>query len=267
MKNRLAGLLFAWCLSAFASAASVIDPIADYLRGDNPNAYSDNTIRKDSYYSDFRVFRADLDLNNDGRREVLVSSTKDSDGKQGNVWAVYANTQAGYTKIGTMTFSPNSFYLGPIEDFGDYGLVTFKPTGEGEGMLSAYLFSGMVVRDVAITSVTRDSPTVDSDTGRPMGQAIVDKYMNQAANAADAITSTNAATLAKQYGLRIAGDQQTQSSPFSAPSSPDSSSSSEAVQSSSPSSKAEASRLIPWTLLIVILALVTVGTVVWVKRG
>lgn len=188
---------------------------------------------------------------------------RDQDGQQGNVWSVYVKTADGYTEIGTMTFNPKGFYLGPIDDLGDYGLVTFRLAGSGgEGMLSAYLFNGNTVREVEIASVTRDL-----QSGQLQGEAMVDKYMNQATDGADPLSSSNAAALAKRYGMgidgQIAGDQQTQ--PFSAPSSPDSSSSS--VQSSSPSSKAEASRSIPWALVIVILALVIVGAVAWVKRG
>jgi hypothetical protein len=243
-------------LASLSAARGVSDPVQNYLSNFSP-LDGDKTI-----YSNDTLLRLELDLDGDGQYEVLLSMARDQDGEKGNVWSVYVNTTEGYTGIGTMTFSPRGFYLGPIDDLGDYGLVTFKPAGGVEGMLSAYLFDGVAVREIQIASVTRDP-----QSGELRGQAMVDKYLSQATDGADPLTSTNAATLAKQYGLRIAGDQQTQSSPFSAPSSPDSSASSGPVQSSSPSSKAEASRLIPWTVLIVILALVTVGAVVWVKRG
>jgi len=244
-------------LAGVSAARGVSDPIQDYLSNFSPLSGGR------AIHSSDTLLRLDLDLDGDGQNELLLSMARDQDGQQGNVWSVYVKTADGYTEIGTMTFNPKGFYLGPIDDLGDYGLVTFRPAGSGgEGMLSAYLFNGNTVREVEIASVTRDP-----QSGQLQGEAMVDKYMNQATDGADPLSSSNAATLAKRYGMgidgQIAGDQQTQ--PFSAPSSPDSSSSS--VQSSSPSSKAEASRSIPWALVIVILALVIVGAVAWVKRG
>jgi hypothetical protein len=257
VKLALAAILV---LAGVSAALAQNDPARDYLSNFSP-LDGDKTI-----YSTDTLLRLELDLDGDGQYEVLLSMARDQDGKLGNVWAVYANTAAGYTKAGTITFNPKSFYLGPIEDLGDYGLVTFKPTGESEGMLSAYLFSDTAVRDIDIASGTRDSPTVDSDTGRPIGQAIVDKYMNQTADAADAVTSTNAATLAKQYGLKVAGDQQTPS--LQTASSPSSPAPSQTDPSSSPRPPTEAFRSFPWTLLIVILflALVAIGGMIWLRR-
>jgi hypothetical protein len=255
-----AAIVFILALAGVSAALAQNDPARDYLSNFSP-LDGDKTI-----YSTDALLRLELDLDGDGQYEVLLSMARDQDGKLGNVWAVYANTNAGYTRAGTITFNPKTFYLGPIEDLGDYGLVTFKPTGEGEGTLSAYLFNEEGVRDIDIASVTRDSPTVDSDTGRPIGQAIVDKYMSQTADAADAVTSTNAAALAKQYGLRVAGDQQTSS--VRTASSPSSSAPSQTDPSSSPLPPTEASGSLPWTLLIVILflALVAIGAMIWLRR-
>jgi hypothetical protein len=253
-------IVFILALASVSAALGQNDPARDYLSNFSP-LDGDKTI-----YSTDNLLRLELDLDGDGQYEVLLSMARDQDGKIGNVWAIYANTATGYAKAGTMTFNPRSFYLGPIEDLGDYGLVTFKPTGEGEGTLSAYLFNQEGVRDIDIALVTRDSPTVDSDTGRPIGQAIVDKYMSQTADAADAVTSTNAAALAKQYGLRVAGDQQTSS--VRTASSPSSPAPSQTDPSSSPLPPTEASRSLPWTLLIVILflALVAIGGMIWLRR-
>jgi hypothetical protein len=253
-------IVFILALASVSAALAQNDPARDYLSNFSP-LDGDKTI-----YSTDTLLRLELDLDGDGQYEVLLSMARDQDGKLGNVWAVYANTAAGYTKAGTMTFNPKSFYLGPVEELGDYGLVTYKLTGESEGMLSAYLFNDTAVRNIDIALITPDSPTVDSDTGQPRGQAIVDKYMSQTADAADALTSTNAAALAKQYGLKVAGDQQTPS--LRTASSPSSPAPSQTDPSSSPRPPTEASRSLPWLLLIVILslALVAVGGMIWLKR-
>lgn len=251
-----AAVIFLLILASFSAALGSTDPARDYLSTFAPLG-GDNAI----YFSD-TLLRLELDLDGDGQDEVLLSMARDQDGKLGNVWAVFAKTPTGYTKVGTMTFNPKSFYLGPIEDLGDYGLVTFKPTGEGKGTLSACLFNGASLRNIEITSVTPDAPTRDPELDRPIGQAIVDKYMSQAADAADALTSMNAGDLATKYGLKVAGEKPASSISSSTVSSPSS-----VERSSSPSSASQASRSIPWIWMIVILALVAVGTVAWLKHG
>ena len=237
------------------------DPARDYLSNFSPLS-GEKTIQSNDI-----LLRLELDLDGDGQYEVLLSMARDQDASQTNVWTVYANTAAGYIKTGTMSFNPRSFYLGPIEDLGDYGLVTFKSTGEGEGMLSAYLFDGIGVRDIEIAPVTRDSPIVDPESGQPRGRAIVYKYTSQAADAADAVASTSAAALAKQYGLKVAGDQPAPSLPVSSPTPPFSPVSSGPEQSSPPGTETKTSRSFPWTFLIVVLVLVAIGTLAWRKHG
>jgi hypothetical protein len=250
-----AALVFILALASISAALGITDPARDYLSTFSPLG-GDNAI-----YSSDTLLRLELDLDGDGQYEVLLSMARDQDGKLGNVWAVFAKTPTGYTKIGTMTFNPKSFYLGPIEDLGDYGLVTFKPTGEGTGTLSAYLFNGASLRNVEITSVTPDTPTRDPELDRPVGQAIVDKYMRQAADATGALTSSNAGDLAKKYDLKVAGKKPAptiSSSTIPSPSSAD--------QSASPRSTSQASRSLPWIWGIIVLVLVAIGWIAWAKR-
>ena len=241
-----AAIVFILVLVGISAALAVNDPARDYLSTFSPPD-GDKAI-----YSSDTLLRLELDLDGDGQNEVLLSMARDQNGKLGNIWTVYAKVPTGYKKVGTMTFDPKSFYLGPIDELGDYGLVTFRPTGDGKGSLSAYLFNGATLHDVEITSVTPDAPTRDAETDRPIGQAIVDKYMSQAADAADALTPINAGDLAKKYDLKVAGDQPRASVPSSI--------------ASPPRSETESSRSIPWTLFILIPALVAIGVVVWAKR-
>jgi hypothetical protein len=246
-------LIFA---SAFTAAAS--DPEELYLSNFSP-LRGDKTIA-----SNDTLLRLELDLDGDGQYEVLLSMARDEDGDKGNVWSVYANTSSGYIAAGTMTFNPKSFYLGPIDDLGDYGLVTFRSGTGGEGMLVSYLFSGTSVRLVEIASVTRDP-----QSGQLRGQPLVDKYMNQTADGADAVTSTNAATLARKFGVKVdpKGNPPAQPNPYSTSAPWDSSSSARSDQSSSPGSKTESSWSIPWTwLIVIIVVLVTAGDLLWIRR-
>ena len=250
-----AAVVFILALAGISAAFGSTDPARDYLSTFAPLG-GNNAL-----YSSDSLLRLELDLDGDGQDEVLFSMARDQDGKLGNVWVVFSKMPTGYRKIGTMTFNPKSFYLGPIEELGDYGLVTFKPTGEGKGTLSAYLFNGAAIRDVEITSVTPDTPTRDPELDRPIGQAIVDKYMSQAADAADALTSSNAGDLANKYGLKVAGGQ-----PAASISSSTTSPGTSDDQSASPTATSHASRFIPWIGVTVALALAAIGTLVWAKR-
>ncbi|MDP9005152.1 MAG: hypothetical protein M3N12_10240 [Verrucomicrobiota bacterium] len=251
-------------LSGIAAAFGDTDPARDYLSNFSP------LDRDKKVYSSDTLLRLELDLDGDGQYEVLLSMARDQDGKGGNVWVVYANTPMGYTRAKgvPVTFNPKSFYLGPIEDVGDYGLVTFNSMGDGGGILLAYLFADLVIREVEVASVTRDAPTVDPESGQLRGQALVDKYMRQAAVATDAVISTNAGILAKQFGLKVAGDPPPKSIPFPSTSRPASGASPEPDQSASPNAQTEVSQSLPWRLLIGILflALVAIGGVAWAKR-
>ena len=159
----------------------------------------DNTTRRDPC-SDFGLFRLDLDLNGDGRAEVLVSSTKDRDGRQGNLWLVYEPSGDGYSQVGEgMTFSGNGFYLGQVDEINRYGLVTFNPAGGGEGHHSfCACLTARPVREIQLASISRDSPT-----GELREQAIIDKYVQRATKGDQLVRSIDAATLAKQYRIKI----------------------------------------------------------------
>jgi hypothetical protein len=252
-------------LAGIAAVFGDNDPARDYLSNFSP------LDRDKKIYSSDTLLRLELDLDGDGQYEVLLSMARDQDGKRGNVWVVYANTPMGYTRAKgvPVTFNPKSFYLGPTEDVGDYGLVTFNSTGDGGGVLLAYQFADLAVREVEVASVTRDAPTVDPESGQLRGQAVVDKYMRHAADAADAVISTNAGILAKQFGLKTAGDQPPKSIPFPSASRSALSASPDPDQSSSPGAQTEGGGSVPWTLLmgiLLILALVAIGAVTWVKR-
>jgi hypothetical protein len=248
-------LLFIFAGAFAAGAAS--DPAELYLSNFSP-LRGDKTIA-----SNDTLLRLELDLDGDGQYEVLLSMARDVDGDKGNVWSVYANTTSGYTTAGKITFNPKSFYLGPIDDLGDYGLVTFKSSVGSEGMLAAYLFNGATVREIEIATITRDP-----ETGQLRGQALIDKYMKQAADGAEAVTSTDAATLARKLGMKVdpKGNPPAQPNPYSTSSASDSSSSAGPDQSSPPTSGAESSWSIRWTLLVVILVLAAAGTAFWIKR-
>jgi hypothetical protein len=244
------------------TALADTDPARDYLSNFAP------LDRDKKIYATDTLLRLELDLDGDGQYEVLLSMARDQDGKRGNVWVVYFNTPMGYTRAKgrAVTFNPKGFYLGPIEDVGDYGLVTFNPTGDGGGTLLAYLVKELSVQEVEVAIVTRDAPTADPETGQPRGQAIVDKYTRQSAVAADAVTSSNAAVLAKQFGLKVAGDQPPKTNPSS--SRPESTPANGPAEPSTPATQTESSESMPWTLLIgiVVLVLLVIGAVVWVKR-
>jgi hypothetical protein len=186
-------------LSALESSGGIPDPVRDYLRPDRPRAYADNTTGEDPYYSDDKVFRLELDLNNDGKKEVLISSTKDRDGKAGNIWTVYKQEENDFSEVGTITFNPNRIYLGQIDQTGSFGLVTFVPGGGGEGSIYAYVFDDSKIEGAEIGEVIRDPAT-----GKLKGNEVWEKYSEKKTVLPDSATRTiDASELAQTYGVRV----------------------------------------------------------------
>src|SRR3977135_868930 len=102
-------------VGAGSIAHAMDDPVQNYLSTFSPLGGTNK------FYSNDRLLRLDLDLDNDGRKEVLLSMARDRNGKQGNIWAVYTRTGNGYSQAGGMTFNHSRFYLGLLGD-GRYGL-------------------------------------------------------------------------------------------------------------------------------------------------
>lgn len=146
-------------------------------------------------FSDDRILSLDLDLNNDGSTETLVSMARNRNGKQGNVWNVY---KADGSSVGTMTFSPSRFYIGALEGE-KYGLATFGPAGAGEGTMWGYVFDGKSIQQIALGNVVLNRKTMKLE-----GEEIINKFLGEKAIVGeDVVTSIGAAELASKYGVKI----------------------------------------------------------------
>lgn len=187
----LVGLLL---ITTGVSLAATNDPVKDFLQKTPPYVREAG-----KFYADDRLLRLDIDLNNDGQSETLVSLARDRDGKQGNIWVVYQMSAEGYIEVGKMTFSPSRFYVGNIDEINRYGLVTFGPSGAGEGVLRAYLFDGSAIQEAQIVAVTRDQQTTELT-----GKTVLDKYLGEKATSGDEVASViDAAELTQKYGITV----------------------------------------------------------------
>ena len=146
-------------------------------------------------FNDDRILSLDLDLNNDGAKETLVSMARNRNGKQGNVWNVY---KANGSSVGIITFSPSRFYIGALEGE-KYGLATFGPAGAGEGTMWGYVFDGKSIQQIALGNVVLNRKTMKLE-----GEEIINKFLGEKAIVGeDFVTSIGAAELASKYGVKI----------------------------------------------------------------
>lgn len=184
------GLLFAlMVVNDFAAN----DPIQDYLQ--QPPPY---TRVAGKFYLDDRLLRLDLDLNNDGSPEILLSLARDRDGKNGNIWKVYEKSGESFKDVGEFVFSASGFYLGKIDEVEEYGLVSFFPSGGGEGTLFAHIFNGRIT-DIKLGEVVKDPQTKVLK-----GAALLSKYMgSNAIIGDDVITVIPIDELASKYGIKV----------------------------------------------------------------
>src|ERR1035437_7806610 len=127
----LSALLFACA----GRGQTVQSPSSNYLA----NALSRNGYLN-AYYIDDKLAILHLDLNHDGKDEVLVSLSRDNSGGDGSNWAVYKENETGFEPVGRMAFNSNRFYLGQIDEIGRYGLLNFSSGGAGEGILMAFVY-------------------------------------------------------------------------------------------------------------------------------
>jgi hypothetical protein len=193
MKTILYSLLALTLMAGQIMASN--DPVKDFLA--SPVSY----LRDPGYYDTDKVLRLDLDLQGNGQIETLVTLNRDRDGKQGNIWKVYKKSADGYQQVGTMTFSPGRFYLGPIDELGKYGLVTFGPGGGGKGVVFAYIYDGSTIQQAAISQVTGE---MDPTTGDRKENKALKKYLHDKVTEGDSvIKKIGAKELAKKYGIKI----------------------------------------------------------------
>ena len=129
--SRFAYLAALLLISAFPPICrgGVGDPVKDFLENRDRGGFRGSV----EFYSDDKVFRFEVDLNNDGKKEVLVSSSHLRNGKQGAVYFVYTPASGGFELVGQMELYSSGFYLGPIDEIQNYGVVKFFPAGGGCG--------------------------------------------------------------------------------------------------------------------------------------
>jgi hypothetical protein len=115
---------------------TVKDPIQDYLHlGDHDQAVELPAFKGLSVL--------ELDVNGDGRPEILVS-TDGYGGRLGNIWTVYLARPDGFERLSSpsrnVIFRSDMFYLGEIETPDArkiQGLLAYYP-GKGGGDLAIY---------------------------------------------------------------------------------------------------------------------------------
>jgi hypothetical protein len=172
---------------------AVLDPVKDFL--ELPPPY----VREHGkYYSDDLLLRLNLDLNNDGNIETLLSLARDRDGKQGNIWALYETNNKEFIKIGSITFNPSRFYLGPLGGE-KYGLATFGPAGAGEGIMWGYIFDGPHIDSIKLGEVVLNRQTMKLEGGE-----IINKYLGDKAVIGEKIVQIiGSKELAEKYGVKV----------------------------------------------------------------
>jgi hypothetical protein len=188
----LTGIGF-FCFS-FVFAQAAPDHVANYLQLETrPDFVIYRTDR--SYFSDDYILRLEIDLAGNGQKLVLISSSRDQDGRQGNVWIAYGNNGL---ILGTMTFSPSRFYVGPLEG-GKYGLATFGPAGAGEGTMWGYVLDGNSINQIKLGGVVLNRQTMKLE-----GEEILSKYLGEKAIIGDEVMQIiGSKELSEKYRVKV----------------------------------------------------------------
>jgi len=166
------------CKQAFCQTT---DPVVDYL-SDQKSGQDFITIRDLPYFKNDKVFRYSVDLNRDGTNEILISSTLENDGKQGNLYRVYKKTETGFSMVGNVTLYTNGFYLGFISEINSFGIVKFSPAGGGEGSFLAYVFDGEKINEHSLGKIKLEA---NNNELNKLGLAV--KYSRNVLSALDGV--------------------------------------------------------------------------------
>lgn len=111
------------------------------------------------------LLKLEVDINGDGRNEVLLSLSKSYAYKSGHLWVVYIGVQGGYTEakgIGEtgevlehpmVSFRPDVYYVGQITEIHRRGIVSYVPGGGGKGYLKAITINAGKVRETDLGEI------------------------------------------------------------------------------------------------------------------
>ncbi|MBX7156890.1 MAG: hypothetical protein K1X66_00690 [Verrucomicrobiae bacterium] len=157
-KNTIAVVIITLIFRFVTQAVEITDPIADYLVRSQEILLGRFERR---YYLSDKVYRFDIDLNNDSKKEVLVSSSLDRDGKQGNLFHVYKQVKNGVNHVGQILLYPNGFYLGRIDEINAYGIIKWGTAGGGTGGYTAYIFDGEKIIEKDLGYIRRNEKTYE----------------------------------------------------------------------------------------------------------
>ncbi len=171
------------------------DPVADYLKRANELGHDRTEVL---FYANDRLYRYDIDLNNDGLNEVLISSSLGRQGKMGCVFCAYKSVPGGFERIGIMNLNPDGFYLGPIDEINAYGVTNFFPSGGGEGGTGAYIYDGEKITEKTVGILKRDPLTREVT-----GPNLFPKYFGEKAKAVlKSLTTIEPDELETKYGIK-----------------------------------------------------------------
>ena len=134
-----AGVLLA--LKAGSIGAGIPDPIRDFLATVDRRADDELLILR-------------TDLNNDGKQEILLSLSHETDARAGNIWTVYIPASGVYGKLQQpVVFPADAFCIN--EDLLPNGraLMFYHPGGGGKGALLAYQFDGFRFRQTNLGQI------------------------------------------------------------------------------------------------------------------
>lgn len=141
-------------LSVISGLADVIvDPVKHYLD-------ENETISGD------QLLKLEVDINGDGRNEMLISLSKSNAYKSGHLWTLYIGVEGGYveakgtgpngeaTEDGIVEFRPDAYFVGNYPEKNARGLLAYVPSELGKGFLTFLTINGTQFRQVKLGEIS-----------------------------------------------------------------------------------------------------------------
>ena len=164
-------------------AQTVSNPVQDYLNREN----DDRDLLVPNIPD---VWKLEIDIDGDGKNEILVSTTGYGD-RQGNMWTVYLPVSGGYKRQESEIKFRKDYYV--IADLGTGRcLLTYTPS-KGGGTFSSYKIQDGTVTRVEVAHIGSLENAADP------GNVLFQKYfVNPKEDQKGVLTVTSMSDLAKQ---------------------------------------------------------------------
>ena len=132
----------------------------------------------------YEIFTLYTDLDNDGNKEIWVSSNVWINGRFGNSWVIFEKTNDGWMKVQpdplyrSIDFPDDLFNITYVEELGKRAIVGYHHGGGGKGLLMAYTLEQNKIKTTILRELRAGDAWVDDESYQKDDKKVLEKYFH-----------------------------------------------------------------------------------------